>query len=191
MKRTLRTRLVLLVVAAMVPLFGLSAVNAWFNANAAVERAQSDLRFAVSLAASSQQRLTETAHQVLTVIAHVPDIAGGQEVVCSRFMGALRQQFADYANLGVIGADGYARCLGPGARSPLYFGDRAYFREAVSRRSFVSSEYLVGRVTGRPTTTFALPVFDAQNRVAFVAYAALDLTRMAESIAAIDVPAGA
>jgi PAS domain S-box-containing protein len=191
MKRTLRTRLVLLVVAAMLPLFGLSAVNAWLNADAAVERAQGDLRFAVSLAASSQQRLTETAHQVLTVIAHVPDIAGGQDAGCSRFLGDLRQQFPDYANLGVIGADGYARCLGPGARSPLYFGDRAYFREAVSRRSFVSSEYLLGRVTGKPTTTFALPVIDAQGRVAFVAYAALDLTKMAESIAAIDVPAGA
>jgi len=191
MKSTLRTRLVLLVVAAMVPLFGLSAVNAWLNADAAVARALTDLRFAVSLAASSQHRVAETAHQVLTVIAHVPDIAGGQAASCNRLLVTLKQQFPDYANLGIVGADGYARCHGLDSNSPPYLGDRGYFRDAVSRRSFVAGEYIVGRLSGRPTITFALPAFDADGRVSFVAYAALDLTRMAQSIAAIHVPAGA
>jgi PAS domain S-box-containing protein len=191
MKSTLRTRLVLLVVAAIVPLFGLSAINAWVNANAAVERSMSNLRFAVSLAASSQQRVEETARQVLTVIAHVPDIAGGQSAGCNRFLGELKLQFPDYANLGIIGADGYARCHGVESNSPTYLGDRSYFRDAVSRREFVAGEYIVGRLTGLPSITFALPAFDAEGRVAFVVYAALDLTGMARSIAEIHIPAGA
>ncbi|MCJ7800313.1 MAG: PAS domain S-box protein, partial [Polaromonas sp.] len=175
----------------MLPLFGLSALNAWLNANAAVERALTDLRFAVSLAASNQQRVAETAHHVLTVITHVPDSADGQSAGCNRLLGVLRQQFPGYANLGIVGADGYARCHGLESTSPPYLGDRSYFRDAVSRREFVAGEYIVGRLTGLPSMTFALPAFDAQGRVAFVAYAAVDLTRTAETIAAIHVPAGA
>ena len=191
MKSTLRTRLVLLFAAALVPLFGLSAVNAWRNADAAVERALTDLRFAVSLAASSQQRVTETVHQVLTVISRVSDIADGQQAGCNRFLGELKRQLPGYANLGIVGADGYARCHGLGGNSAPYLGDRGYFRDAVSRRSFVAGEYIVGRLTGRPSITFALPVLDADGHLSFVAYAALDLTEMAKSIAAIQVPAGA
>lgn len=191
MKSTLRARLVMLVVAAMVPLFGLSVVNAWLNADAAVERALTDLRFAVSLAASSQQRVVETAHQLLTVIAHVPDIRDGEVARCNRFLGELNRQFSAYTNLGIVGADGYVRCHSLDSSSPMYLGDRGYFREAVARRNFVVGEYIVGRLTSRPSITFALPVLDTDGRVSFVAYAALDLAEMAKSIAAIHVPAGA
>ncbi|MBH2010702.1 MAG: hypothetical protein I8H71_13445, partial [Xanthomonadaceae bacterium] len=75
---TLRQRLVLLLMAAMTPLFGLAILNAQLNADAAVSRATDNLKFAVSLAASNQQRMTETVHQLLTAISQVPEIQQGQ-----------------------------------------------------------------------------------------------------------------
>ncbi|WP_332775470.1 PAS domain S-box protein [Polaromonas sp.] len=188
---TLRTRLVILVVAAIVPLFGLSIFKALHNANAAVERALADLQFAASLAASSQQRVSETAHQLLTAIANASDIRDGKAARCEHYLAELRRLFPVYANLGIVGADGYVRCHAVGGSGPMYLGDRAYFREAVARRSFVVGEYIVGRLTGKTSITFALPVLDADGRVAMVAYASLDLAEMAKAVAEIQMPPGA
>ncbi|UUZ77618.1 cache domain-containing protein [Polaromonas sp. P1(28)-13] len=70
-------------------------------------------------------------------------------------------------------------------------GDRAYFRDAVARRGFVAGEYIVGRLTGKPSITFALPVLDGDGRVVIVAYASLDLVEMAKSVTEIQMPPGA
>ena len=189
---TLRARLVMLVLAAIVPLLGLSVFRAWLNADAAIELALTDLRLAVSLAALSQQRGTETVRQVLTVITNAPVIREGKPDPCNRYLGELGRLIPSYANLGIVGTDGYSSCHGHGSGNgaATYLGDRAYFRDAVSRRSFVAGQYIVGRFTGKPAIPFALPVLDARGRVSFVAYAALDLTEMARSIAAIEVPPG-
>ena len=188
---TLRKRLVLLVVAALVPLLGLSILNAQLNATAAISRATDNLKFAVSLAAANQRRMTDTVYQVLTAVAQVPDVRNGPVANCNRYLGALKPQLSDYVNLGIAGADGNVRCHGLGGSPAAYVGDRAYFRDAVARRSFVVGEYILGRSSGKPSVTFALPVLDGEGRVAFVAFAALDLTEMTRSITAIQLPANA
>jgi hypothetical protein len=157
---TLRTRLVMLVLAAIVPLFGLSIYKAVYNADAAVERAKTDLQFAASLAASNQQQLAETARQVLTAIIHAPDLrdirGSGNAERCVRYLVELNRRLPLYANLGIVGADGRSLCNGLPIAHVGYLGDRAYFREAVARRGFVTGEYIVGRASGKPSISFAL-----------------------------------
>jgi len=197
---TLRTRLVILVLAAIVPLFGLSIFKAVYNADVAVERAMTDLQFAASLAASNQQQLAETARQVLTAVVHAPDlrndkdgksVKSGRGGRCDNYLAQLNQLFPLYANLGIVGADGQSLCNGIPDRPLNYLGDRAYFREAMARRTFVVGEYIVGRATGKPSISFALPLLDTEGRVVVVAYASVDLAEMAKSATNIQLPPGA
>jgi len=197
---TLRTRLVILVLAAIVPLFGLSIFKAVYNADVAVERAMTDLQFAASLAASNQQQLAETARQVLTAVVHAPDlrndkdgksVKSGRGGRCDAYLAQLNQLFPLYANLGIVGADGQSLCNGIPDRPLNYLGDRAYFREAMARRTFVVGEYIVGRATGKPSISFALPLLDAQGHVVVVAYASVDLAEMAKTALSVQLPPGA
>lgn len=188
---TLRIRLVMLVLVAIVPLFGLSIIKAVYNANEAVERATTDLQFATSLAASSQQRLGETARQVLTAIIHAPELRKDGRARCDRYLGELVREFPLYANLGVVNAEGYSVCSGVEGSRLGYLGDRAYFRDAVAHRTLVIGEYIVGRATGKPSITFALPLLDSDGRVSIVAYASVDLAEMAKSAVDIQLPPGA
>lgn len=188
---TLRKRLVLLVVAAMVPLLGLAIFNAQLDSQISLSRATDNLKFAVSLAASNQQQITETAHQVLIAMTHVPGIREGRNAHCDQHLNELRQQLPAYANLGIASADGFLLCNGLAGASPVYIGDRSYFRDAVASGRFVAGEYIVGRLSGQPSVAFALPLLDSKGSVVFVAYAALDLGRMAASLAAVQLPAGA
>lgn len=188
---TLRTRLVMLVLAAIVPLFGLSIIKAVYNANAAVERATTDLQFAASLAASSQQRLGDTARQLLTAIIHAPDLQKDGRARCDRYLGEMVREFPLYANLGVINAEGQSICSGVEGSRLGYLGDRAYFRDAMTHRTLVIGEYIVGRATGKPSITFALPLLDSDGRVSIVVYASIDLAVMAKSAIEVQLPPGA
>ena len=187
----LRKRLMLLMVATLLPLFALSIVKAWFNTRVAVEQAKANLSSAASLAAAGQQRATETVQQVLTAIMKTPDIHDGPPVRCARYLAELRRALPLYANLGIIDLDGYNRCDGLSSDKRYYLGDRSYFRQALARRSFAVGEYAVGRLSGRPIVGFGLPALDGHGEVAFVAYASLDLESFLQAVAAVKLPPGA
>lgn len=188
---SLRARIVMLVVVAIVPLFGMSIVKALHNADAQVERAKDDLRFAASLAAASQERVADSARQVLTLIASLPDMQDADNTNCDRYFSRLSRGLPEYANLGLIGLDGQTRCHALGSGKKVYLGDRTYFHDAIERRRFVVGTYAVGRLANKPVLTFALPVIDAADKVTGVVFASFDLLEMDRLIGAIQLPSGA
>lgn len=189
---SLRTRIALLVVVAIVPLFGMSIFKALHNADAAVEQAEDDLRFAASLAAANQQRIADSARQVLSVIASLPGMQdGGANFDCDRYFSGLTRQLPEYANLGAVNLDGQTRCHALGSTKKAFLGDRAYFRDAIALRRFVVGLYAVGRLADKPVLTFAQPLMGSDDKVTGVVYASFDLARLGESIAGIALPAGA
>ena len=104
--RNLQPRLAMLVVAAIIPLLVLSMLKAWLSADAAVSRANDNLRSAVSLVAASQAQVESSAHQILMAIAHAPGLVEGKVADCQRYFKTLNDEFAVYVNLGLIGLDG-------------------------------------------------------------------------------------
>lgn len=188
---SLRVRFAILVIAAVIPLFGLSIVKAWIDADEAVQRAMNNLFVAASLAATSEEKAMQAAHQMLTAIAKTTDVRDGNLAACNRYLREIHDQFPGYLNLGVIGMDGHSLCNGVMPGRSEYLGDRAYFREAVARRTFVTGDYIIGRLTGKPAVTFAYPALDSKGAVAYVVFAALDLAEMSRAIAMVKLPPGA
>ncbi|MDB5965510.1 MAG: multi-sensor signal transduction histidine kinase, partial [Polaromonas sp.] len=184
---TLRTRLVMLVVAAIVPLFGLSVVRALLNAEAAISQATRNLEFSASLVASNQRRVADSARQTLTAISNIPGMAEGKKPDCQRYFKNLVQELSVYANLGIVGPDGVIRCHSAGG-APGFAGDRPYFQAAVARRGFVSDGYIIGRVSGKPIITFAQPVLGPDGRVVAVAFAAMLLSEVAKEVNIAQLP---
>lgn len=190
MRFTLRHRLVMLMAAAMVPLFGLSLINAWLNQKAAVSRATDGLNFAASLIAANQSRVTDSAHQLLLAIANTRGLRNGESADCPRYLRSLTQQFPVYANLGFIGLDGYISCVSQKKNLAVFVGDRDYFRQTLARRSLTLTGYKMGRVQGKPVIILTLPVLDSQGNVSAIVFAAVDLNEITKQVSAIPVPEG-
>ncbi len=188
---SLRARIVMLVIAAIIPLFGMSFFKALHNADEAVERAKGNLQFAASLAAAGQERVADSARQVLTLIASLPGVQEGKDANCARYLSSLPQRLPQYANLGILDLDGNTRCHALDGSKKAFFGDRAYFRNAIEQRRFVVGSYVLGRVAGKPIITFAQPVLNAAGTITGVAFASFDLAEMARLIAGIQLPPGA
>jgi len=180
----------MLMAAAMVPLFGLSLINAWLNQKAAVSRATDELNFSASLVAANQSRVAESAHQLLLAIANTKGLLNGDAADCPRYLRTLTRQFPVYANLGFIGLDGYISCISEKQNTAVFVGDRDYFRQTLARHSFTLTGYKVGRIKGKSIITFALPVTGRQGEVSAVVFAAVDLNEIAKAVAAIPVPKG-
>ncbi|MES2361287.1 MAG: PAS domain S-box protein [Pseudomonadota bacterium] len=186
---TLRTRLVMLVIAAIVPLFGLSLVGAVLTSGEAVSRATQNLEFSASLAAANQQRLADSVHQVLTAIASMPEL-DGKDPECQRYFKTLSTQLPTYSNLGIINADGYIRCHSVANNPPRFAGDRPYFQAAMAGHGFVAGSYLLGRISGKPIMTFALPVMGGKGEVRAVAFASMYLSEFSRAVAEAPLPEG-
>lgn len=190
LKITLRTRIVALVVAAIVPLFGLSIFKAWLSEDAAIARATGNLQVAAALVAASQDRVTSSSFQLLLAIANAPGLLEGTPADCQRYLKALLDPLPVYANLGLIGLDGYFRCDGVGRISGVFAGDRNFFQKALALRAFVADGYVMSRTTGKPFVTFAMPVLDSAGKVKAIAVAGVDVNEISKAVAHAPLPQG-
>ena len=187
---TLRARLVALVIAAVVPLFGLSVVKAVLDTDAAVMQATQSLELAASLAAAGQEQHTESAKQILAAIANVPGLPEIAVADCQLYFKTLNDQLPIYVNLGLIGADGYVRCHGLALDTRGFAGDRAYFQAVLASRAFVADGVVLGRVNKRPIVTFAAPTINSQGNVTAVAFVAMDLAELSKAMSRVLLPEG-
>ena len=186
---TLRIRLVLLVLAAIVPLLALSVAKAVSDTDEALKRTTDSLAFSASLVAANHEQVSEAARQLLESVAQVMAQAGPSSD-CHAYFSGLKERLPQYANIGVIGLDGYTRCDGVGRHKQVYIGDRAYFKQALERRSFASGGYVLGRISRKSSLQFALPVTSASGAITAVVFASLDLQSLTRQVASIPVPDG-
>ena len=130
----------------------------------------------VNLAAKTQQQLFQETHQLLSVIAHVPQVRQGSDDVCSAFLAKLLKQHPRYANIGAMHSNGDIFCSALPMKSRINSADRLYFRLTMLTRNPAVGEYQIGRITGKPTINLSYPILDASGEVKTVLFAAIDLT---------------
>jgi PAS domain S-box-containing protein len=178
----LRAALMLLVLIAIAPVFAVVVQASLAEQEARLERARSNLRATVELAAVHQEGLVEGVRQLLTAIAHAPPVQGPDRQACADYLRRLQDAYPDsYGTFGMLDPQGGLTCRSspppPGVRSD----DRAFFQGAVSSGRFTVGEYTRSRASGREILTFGLPVFAPGDRTQLrgVAYAAVDVNQMA------------
>jgi signal transduction histidine kinase/CheY-like chemotaxis protein/HAMP domain-containing protein len=188
---SLRARLLLLVAVALVPAF---ALTFWVQYQHLLDR-QAELgvlaqRIAHSRALEFGEKIEDT-RSLLGIIAGLPMVKSDPALAgCSELLAAMKQNLPIYGNFGVAMADGKVGCSATpfDREKPPQVADRRWYRDALETRRFTIGEYLVGRVTGLHSITFGLPVFGAGDEPASVAFAAVDLGWLSDSVAGLALP---
>ena len=173
---SLRIRLLLLVLLAVLPVFG--------NANAAISTgtAAAGGRCGAGrcVAAGSPRRCLSSAvnrgaHQLLVTLAQLPTVRGTNPAACSAFFASLLKQYQIYTNFAVMTPEGEVVCSALPTQSVVNVADQAFFRRARERRDFAIGGYLIGSITGRPVAMAVYPVLDDARQLDIVIAASLDL----------------
>jgi PAS domain S-box-containing protein len=187
---SLRERLLLLVVAAMLPL---AALLVWISVREMrddVEAAQSQLMFAASLIAAHQDRNVADARNLLATIGAMPQMRNPERNSCNRFFETLHGLHPIYSNIGIVDIQGKGLCHANFRNGDFNLADRPYFARVLAERHFVMGAPATGKISGRFIVPFARPIFDGDKMTA-VAFAALDLERAGGALAGAQLPAGA
>ena len=189
---SLRSRLLLLVLFAVIPAFLLTIFTNWNERRlAATEVREEALRLA-RLAAADQEQLVEGVRQLLLTLARLPEVHDGTASHCQALLADLLRQHRRYTNLGVIKANGDVVCSG----SPVSKGDLsieqslvAAARQTIETGEFIVGDYQAGRTTrGEAVVSFTYPIFNADGERQAAVFATLDLNWLNQFAAEIALP---
>lgn len=183
--------LIRLLLLAMLGVLPSSFLAIWHAAGARqdeLSEASSKAQREAQLAAAGQKRMVDGARQLLLALSAVPAIRDHDEARCGPMLRQLVGEFGIYTVLGVAGPEGRIWCSSAQAGTDVSV--RPGFRRAVETRSFAIGGYVVGRVTGRRTLHFTLPMYSEDGTLLGVLSAGLDLERLAADLGSIATTPG-
>ena len=187
---SVRTRLLLLVLLAVIPALGLTLYTNLEERQLRKAQVQEHALRLSRIVSADHERLIEDARQLLVALARLPAVRDRNRAACSALFADLLTQHSSYANLAVIDADGNVFCSALPMTGQVYAGDRAYFRHARETLDFAIGEYQVGRITGKATVNFGYPVLNDADHVRAVVVAALDLAWLNALASQAGLPTG-
>lgn len=184
-----RTKLILLILLAAVPAFGLVIFG--YLEQRRIERAGvRDAAIATSrLAAITQKNFVENTRQLLRTLTQFPFLLlATNKTFCEEHFSNLRKLSPDYVNFGLIETNGDLFCSSEPTNLAINLSDRLYFQRALQTGKFAVGDLQIGRVVRAPTLSFGQPVFDERGNLKRVLYASLKISRLSEVLRDIDLP---
>jgi PAS domain S-box-containing protein len=160
----LRLRLLALVLLALLPAFGLIIFNAVENYRRAADEVNGTARRLVRQAAQNHEQMIDDAYRLLTLLTRAPQILLHSQA-CHRLLIDISAGYPNFSNILVADSRGTVTCSSQSGYIGINYADRGWFRDAITVREFVASEFLLGRVTTKPTAVFAAPVLNAAGAV--------------------------
>jgi diguanylate cyclase (GGDEF)-like protein len=172
---SIRARLVILALVAMVPLM-LDRVRLMEASRAErIDHAVTEVLDLAKRGADTQREIMTTVRAMLQVMAraYVTMLARGE--TCNLYLADLAANMPWIKGMSIVGADGRIKCASLPEAIGLDMSQRPHYRDAISTREFVVSDYLVGRVTQTPALIAAYPAQAIDDSVNAVVVASVDL----------------
>src|SRR5882672_1204534 len=177
---SLRTRLLILVIAAMlVPaiLVGLRFVqNRTSEINAALVKLSAT---ANDISGDLDEKIQGTA-QLHYGLARARDLDTSDKAACSAFLSAVREEYPQFTGILTIDPDGGLFCDSLRTNRTLDLRDRQYYKQALTANGVVTLEPVFGRLTGISVLQIAYPARTESGELKFILLASFNLQKFAE-----------
>jgi two-component sensor histidine kinase len=164
---SLRTKLVLLVAAVLLPVLGLAAWRAGNELRKAEAHQAEGLVVAVKLAVARHQVLIDGTRRLLVAVCSddVVSKSAGPEATpsdisaCEMYLARVLKAFpGEYSSVLVTDDKGVARCSSTMTAAGMGFSDREVFRQVRDSREFSIGPQIASRVTALGIIPMALPI---------------------------------
>lgn len=187
---SIRTHLLLLVLAAAIPALALVWWSGQELERQAVDKAsQATMHLAAGMADDLEQ-VEEHARVLLTTLAQVPTIREMDKRGASALLTQLNRQNPAYASMSLITPTGRVFALSVSRPGVADVSGQKYFKDALRTRAFSIGEYALSLTTKRPVLDFAQPIFGANGELTGVVAASFDLGSLVQSFDSAELPEG-
>jgi signal transduction histidine kinase/ActR/RegA family two-component response regulator len=188
---SLRIRLLVLVLVAVVPIVGIVVLSAREQRRLRGEQAAGDVTALVRLVAERQQRSVDAARGLLLGMSRMRSIAELDGPACSATLAPLLAAEPTFVNMAAVRADGQLFCSAAPAKPPIDLSDREFYKGALRTGGLGVGELVTSRVRGLGAVGFGYPVRDEGGRIVAVAIASLAVSELQRELEDLPLPAGA
>jgi len=172
----LRSRLMLLVILAMLPMFGLLLYQATEDRNRKlVELKEEAIRMA-EMSAGSVSQIVEGVRQMLCSVVFAEQVRTLNGPASSALFSRLIEHSANIYNIGLVQPSGLIIASAVPMNGVSLINEHAWFTRLQQRRDFSVGEFQIGKIIQKPTLLVASPVPGQHENQPLVAiYASLNL----------------
>ncbi|MCX5891197.1 MAG: ATP-binding protein [Deltaproteobacteria bacterium] len=185
---SLRSRAILLVLMAILPLLALTLYSYFDGRARAVREVQRDELVAARNLATIQETLIRTTRELLMGLARLPQVQRRDRAACEALFAKVLEQCPYYAALAGADPEGQVFASAPAVSGPVEVTDRLWFQKAIKFRDFVVGEPVLGRISKKYSINLAYPILDEAGRLQGVLTASLDLQWLGSLLAKSDFP---
>jgi signal transduction histidine kinase len=179
----LRARLLAIVLLAVVPLTFALVIYAGAQNRAEQDRARASVREALATNVRLQQDLVAQGRATLETFGITYAIQGRRWDLAQGNADRLRTLHPEYSVVLVADASGTVRASSPTTSASVNIAEEGVFKQAVSSRRLVVSDYRIDPLLKLGTIAVALPVYDSRDALIAVEYVAFDPARLAARLA--------
>ena len=171
---SLRSRLILLILMAVVPAFGLLYYSAAEHQQLMAEQVKQNSLAAVRLIAAEHDRVLDNAHEFLVTLSRVPQIRSSDKAECRKILSGLLEP--RYADLMVADRAGNPLCVALPPGRGLAMAAGIHHSRSIQTYDFSVGTVRVDQNGAKMLLDVAYPVMDQPGVVRAVVSAALDLS---------------
>jgi len=173
--KSLRSRLLLLILVAVIPAWGAIAYTASEQRRTAVKEIQRNVLRLAEFSAHEEEQALQGTRQILIALANLVGKADENPEVCSTFCVDLLKHFRRYANIGAVKSNGEVFCSAVPFDQTINAADQSWFRHAMESGGFTIGDYQVDLITKKPVMVLSYPFRIAEGDPFSVVFAAIDL----------------
>lgn len=187
---SLRFRLILLVLLAVIPAMVITFINGQNQRRLARINAEADALRLARVVAGYQNTLLEGSRQ-LTAALSLSKWDPEQDVEgCRAVLVDLNRRFPMYSSLNVVDTGGTVLCSSATVEKTKTFAGVDYFEEALRSDSFVIGIASPGPITGRMILPMASPIRGSNGETVGLIQAGINLQTVVDLARTIDLPPG-
>ena len=180
-----------MVLMAVLPAIGLAVISGFLQLSQAELNAKDEALRLVRVVAGAQDEHIDKVRYLLTALAATGAVSRLDSQASTKiFQSVFTQAGQGLTNIGAVAPDGGLFASAPASNDPVDYSDREWFKRTLTAQGFTVGGYVIGRVSGGPAVSLALPARDQDGNLRAVVYAGLDLTWLKKRVESYALPEG-
>jgi signal transduction histidine kinase len=154
-----------------------------------IEDARKGVLLLVESLASQQEQMLSGTRQMLSTLAHLPQVQTLDTSACNRIFHELHDKYPFYSMISAATPDGNVYARSPVVESgSINVAERKHIRDALSSLDFSAGEYAVEKQRGIDTIHYSYPVLDESGKLVAILVAGFNVNEYAHLIEATILP---
>ncbi|MEO5338138.1 MAG: ATP-binding protein [Magnetospirillum sp. WYHS-4] len=185
----LRTRVMILIAAAMVPAAAVGLLNASREARHSLHMASEQVVALARQLASDNGQMVGGTRDLLEAVATFPSIESGNLEHCRRVLTRMQGKLRQYAAFAVANPAGLVICSSQPLSDPVSVADHPWFPRALAGDGLTVGDVRPEGIAGTPAIHFARAIRDPGGKPVAVAFAAYDIAHLRSTLTHAELPA--